>query len=33
MSQPNFQAMSQRDLRDYVLAHREDQGARFGELP
>ena len=29
MSQPNFQAMSQRDLRNYVLAHREDQAAFY----
>ncbi len=25
MSQPNFHAMSQKELHNYVLAHREDQ--------
>lgn len=25
MSKPNFQAMSQKELHDYVLAHRDDQ--------
>ncbi|WP_442940569.1 DUF6887 family protein [Nostoc sp.] len=25
MSKPNFHAMSQKELHDYVLAHREDQ--------
>lgn len=27
MSQTDFQSMSQKDLHDYVLAHREDQEA------
>jgi hypothetical protein len=27
MNQPNFQAMSQADLRAYVLAHRDDLNA------
>ncbi len=27
MSKPNFQAMSQKELHDYVLAHRDDQEA------
>jgi hypothetical protein len=29
MSQPNFQAMSQKELQRYVLAHREDQAAFY----
>jgi hypothetical protein len=29
MSKPNFQAMSQKDLRAYVLAHRDDQEAFY----
>ena len=29
MSKPNFHAMSQKDLHDYVLAHREDQEAFY----
>lgn len=29
MSQPNFQAMSQRELHDYVLEHRADQAAFY----
>ncbi len=27
MNQPNFQAMSQKELHNYVLSHREDQTA------
>ncbi len=27
MSQPNFQAMSQKELQKYVLTHREDRAA------
>jgi hypothetical protein len=29
MSQPNFQAMSQKELQSYVLAHRDDQEAFY----
>jgi hypothetical protein len=29
MSQPNFQAMSQKELQRYVLANREDQAAFY----
>ena len=29
MSEPNFQEMSQKQLHDYVLAHREDQAAFY----
>lgn len=29
MSKPNFQAMSQKDLQAYVLAHRDDQEAFY----
>lgn len=29
MSKPNFQAMSQKDLQDYILAHRDDQEAFY----
>ncbi|MBW4647598.1 MAG: hypothetical protein KME06_02710 [Kastovskya adunca ATA6-11-RM4] len=29
MSKPNFQAMSQKDLHAYVLAHRDDQEAFY----
>ncbi|MGA7954421.1 MAG: hypothetical protein WCA07_12970 [Gloeobacterales cyanobacterium] len=29
MSKPNFQTMSQKDLQNYVLAHREDQEAFY----
>ncbi|WP_442949923.1 DUF6887 family protein [Nostoc sp.] len=29
MSKPNFHAMSQKELDDYVLAHREDQEAFY----
>ncbi|MBE9037681.1 DUF6887 family protein [aff. Roholtiella sp. LEGE 12411] len=29
MSKPNFQAMSQKELHDYVLAHRDDQEAFY----
>jgi hypothetical protein len=29
MSKPNFHAMSQKELHDYVLAHREDQEAFY----
>jgi hypothetical protein len=29
MSQPNFRAMSQKELHDYVLAHRDDQEAFY----
>lgn len=29
MSKPNFQAMSQKELHNYVLAHREDQEAFY----
>jgi hypothetical protein len=29
MSKPKFQAMSQKELQDYVLAHRDDQEAFY----
>jgi hypothetical protein len=29
MSQPNFQAMGQKELHNYVLAHRNDQTAFY----
>lgn len=29
MSKPNFQAMSQKELHNYVLAHREDREAFY----
>ena len=29
MSKPDFQSMSQKDLRTYVLCHREDQEAFY----
>ncbi|MGJ3247745.1 MAG: DUF6887 family protein [Elainellaceae cyanobacterium] len=29
MSQPNFQSMNQKELHDYVLAHRDDQEAFY----
>ena len=29
MSKPNFQAMSQKELHDYVLAHRDDHEAFY----
>ncbi len=29
MSQPDFQAMSQKELHAYVLAHRDDQAAFY----
>ncbi len=29
MSKPNFRTMSQRELHDYVLAHRDDQEAFY----
>lgn len=29
MSKPNFQAMTQKELRTYVLAHRDDQEAFY----
>ncbi len=29
MSKPNFQAMSQKDLHAYILAHRDDQEAFY----
>ena len=29
MSKPNFQAMSQKDLHNYILAHRDDQEAFY----
>ena len=29
MSKPNFQAISQKDLQDYVLAHRDDLEAFY----
>lgn len=29
ISKPNFQAMSQKELHDYVLAHRDDQQAFY----
>lgn len=29
MSKPNFQAMNQKELQDYVLAHRDDQEAFY----
>ena len=29
MSKPNFQAMNQKDLQNYVLAHRDDQEAFY----
>jgi hypothetical protein len=32
MSQPNFQAMSQKELQKYVLAHRDDQEAFYAYI-
>ncbi len=32
MSQPNFQAMSQKELQKYVLSHREDQNDKRRSL-
>lgn len=32
MNQPNFQAMSQKELQKYVLAHREDQAAFYAYI-
>lgn len=32
MSQLNYQAMSQKELHDYVLAHREDQAAFYAYI-
>lgn len=32
MSQPNFQTMSQKELHDYVLAHRNDQKAFYAYI-
>ncbi|MEH2121933.1 DUF6887 family protein [Nostoc sp.] len=32
MSKPNFQAMSQKELQAYVLAHRDDQEAFYAYL-
>jgi len=32
MSLPNFQAMSQKELQKYVLAHREDQAAFYAYI-
>jgi len=29
MSKPNFQAMNQKELHDYVLTHRDDQEAFY----
>ena len=29
MSKPNFQSMSQKDLRDYVMAHRDEPEAFY----
>jgi hypothetical protein len=29
MNQPNFEAMSQKELQRYILAHREDQEAFY----
>ena len=29
MSKPNFQSMSQKDLHDYVMAHRDEQEAFY----
>jgi hypothetical protein len=32
MSQPNFQAMSQKELQKYVLTHREDRAAFYAYI-
>ena len=32
MNQPNFQAMSQKELHHYVLSHREDQTAFYAYI-
>jgi hypothetical protein len=32
MSQPNFQAMSQKELQRYVLDHRDDQDAFYAYI-
>ncbi|UBF28122.1 hypothetical protein K9N68_09675 [Kovacikia minuta CCNUW1] len=32
MSQPNFQAMDQKELHRYVLAHRDDQEAFYAYI-
>jgi hypothetical protein len=32
MSKPNFQTMSQKELHDYVLAHRDDQEAFYAYI-
>ncbi len=32
MSKPNFQAMSQKELQAYVLAHQDDQEAFYAYL-
>jgi hypothetical protein len=32
MSNPNFQAMSQKDLHTYVLTHRDDQEAFYAYI-
>jgi hypothetical protein len=32
MSKPNFQAMSQKELHDYVLTHRDDQEAFYAYI-
>jgi hypothetical protein len=32
MSQPKFQEMSQKELRDYTLSHRDDQEAFYSYI-
>lgn len=32
MNKPNFQAMSQKELHDYVLTHRDDQEAFYAYI-
>lgn len=32
MSQPKFQAMSQKELQDYMLSHRDDQQAFYAYI-
>ena len=32
LNRPNFQAMSQKDLQDYVLAHRDDREAFYAYI-
>ncbi|MDJ0557207.1 MAG: hypothetical protein QNJ68_22735 [Microcoleaceae cyanobacterium MO_207.B10] len=32
MNQPNFQVMTQKELQDYFLAHREDKAAFYAYI-